>query len=242
MQFTCWTCPEWDETTATRRGTTAVRRSCNELVIYYAPSWRGLINGQRIGSDLASMSALIGRVRSSTAFAKLMQIMRGSRRWWCKRWWWWSSGWWWWGWWGYGCWCGRRINAGLMSQVAQKGFCGCVCLDSSRANPWPDKLYELCRLPKWITGQARRQTPHIVNVILGPRQGDKTRQEREREKGRGGVGDGQMSLRCVLLLCGSIDYSCYSLGHSFTHSHSFWACQQQGVVLSGCRFWCALFV
>lgn len=52
------------------------RRSCNESVIYYAPSWRGLINGQRIGSDLGSMSALIGRVRSSTAFAKLMQIMR----------------------------------------------------------------------------------------------------------------------------------------------------------------------
>lgn len=58
----------------------SVRRSCNELVIYYAPSWRGLINGQRIGSDLAGMSALIGRVRSSTAFAKLMQIMRGQHK------------------------------------------------------------------------------------------------------------------------------------------------------------------
>lgn len=73
----------------------SVRRSCNELVIYYAPSWRGLINGQRIGSDLAGMSALIGRVRSSTAFAKLMQIMRASTRWWCKRCRWWASGWWW---------------------------------------------------------------------------------------------------------------------------------------------------
>lgn len=159
MQFTCWTCPvranqkrqQQQREEGEKKGS-SVRRSCNELVIYYAPSWRGLINGQRIGSDLAGMSALIGRVRSSTAFAKLMQIMRTSTRWWCKRCWWWASGWWW------EC-GGERINAGLMSQVAQKGFCGCVCLDTSRANPWPDKLYELCRRPRmnhWP--QAPRQT------------------------------------------------------------------------------------
>lgn len=189
MQFTCWTCPvranqmrqqqqQYPEE-GLKKGS-SVRRSCNELVIYYAPSWRGLINGQRIGSDLAGMSALIGRVRSSTAFAKLMQIMRASTRWWCKRCRWWASGWWW-GMWG-------RINAGLMSQVAQKGFCGCVCLDTSRANPWPDKLYELCRRPRmnhWPQSQTQTDTPHIVNVILGPKQGDKTRHKRGRELGRG---------------------------------------------------------
>lgn len=56
---------------------------------------------------------------------------------------------------------GGRINAGLMSQVAQKGFCGCVCLDTSRANPWPDKLYELCRRPRmnhWPQATRHRQT------------------------------------------------------------------------------------
>lgn len=138
-----------------------------------------------------------------------MQIMRGSSRWWCKRWWWWSSGWWWWR---CGCWCGRRINAGLMSQVAQKGFCGCVCLDTSRANPWPDKLYELCRRPKWITGQARRQTPHIVNVILGPpRQGDKTHQERERGTGR------WVYVACYCFVALSIIHAIHWVIHSRIH-------------------------
>jgi len=64
MQFTCWTWPGLkscghsesksdDTTAATTRTTTTTAKyeSSNELVIYYAPSWRGLINGQRIGSD-----------------------------------------------------------------------------------------------------------------------------------------------------------------------------------------------
>lgn len=109
------------------------------------------------------MSALIGRVRSSTAFAKLMQIMRAGteddeandddddddRGGWGM-----GDGGWEWEW---ACWCAGHINAGLMSQVAQKGFCGCVCLDTSRANPWPDKLYELCWQPQmnhWTSTQT----------------------------------------------------------------------------------------
>lgn len=165
MQFTCWTCPvranqkrQQQQREEGEKKESSVRRSCNELVIYYAPSWRGLINGQRIGSDLTSMSALIGHVRSSTAFAKLMQIMRGQHKMMMQTMLMMSirlmMGMW-----------GERINAGLMSQVAQKGFCGCVCLDTSRANPWPDKLYELCRRPRmnhWPQAPRHRQTRHTL--------------------------------------------------------------------------------
>lgn len=37
----------------------------------------------------------------------------------------------------------------------------------------------------WPQSQTQTDTPHIVNVILGPRQDDKTLQGSERERGRG---------------------------------------------------------